>query len=283
MNADEYRSFTLSDGTKLAYLDVGQGEPIVLLSGWSQSVAQFKHQIGPLSRNHRVVAMDWRGHGRSDKPDGGYRVMRFAADLREFLTGLKLAGVTLLAHSVGASVVWGYLDAYGTVGIRRLIFVDKGAAETAKPNWSQDVADIRGSSIPELGNLRVFYESVMQKTTVAETADLIRRLFSPSFPEDELRWVAEENLRLPRRHAAALLWDIALDDWSDLFPRIDLPTLVIGAESSIYSAASQRWIASQFRNGRAEIFRADEGGSHFMFMENPERFNRVVLDFIAST
>lgn len=48
-----------------------------------------------------------------------------------------------------------------------------------------------------------------------------------------------------------LLWDIALDDWSDLFPRIELPALVVGAENSLYSVASQRWIAAQFPNGRA--------------------------------
>ena len=213
----------------------------------------------------------------------GNRVVRFAADLREFLLGLELTDVTLLAHSVGASVCWAYLDAYGTSGIKRLIFVDKGAAETAKPDWDRSSADEHGSSIAELASLQKFYENVLRSTTVPQTAELIRRLFSPSFPEDELAWTAAENLRLPRQHAAALLWDIALDDWSDLFPRIDLPTLVIGAERSLYSAASQRWIAGRFPNGRAEIFGADEGGSHFMFMENPERFNRVVLDFIAST
>jgi pimeloyl-ACP methyl ester carboxylesterase len=246
-------------------------------------VAQYKHQFKALSRDHRVVAMDWRGHGRSDKPDGGYRVVRFAADLREFITGLGLSDVTFLAHSVGASVVWAYLDAYGTAGVKRLVFIDKGAAETAKPHWEPAVADVRGSSILALDGLRAFYETVLGSPNVPETAEMLRRLFSKDFPADELAWVAEENLRLPRPHAAALLWDIALDDWSDLFRRIELPVLVVGAEASLYSAASQRWIAAQFPNGRAEIFAADDGGSHFMFMENPARFNRVVLDFMAST
>ncbi len=74
-----YRHFPLSDGTRLGYLDLGTGDPIVMLAGWSQSVGQYKHQFEALRRDHRVVAMDWRGHGRSDKPDGGYRVVRFAA------------------------------------------------------------------------------------------------------------------------------------------------------------------------------------------------------------
>jgi pimeloyl-ACP methyl ester carboxylesterase len=237
----------------------------------------------PFSEKHRVIALDWRGHGESDKPTGGYRAVRFAEDLREFLTGMGLDGVTILAHSVGASAVWAYLDAYGSERIKRLIFVDKGAAETAKPDWDTATADAHGSSISDLAGLQRFYSNVLRSTGVAETAELIRRLFSPSFPPDELAWVAAENLRMPRPAAAALLWDIALDDWSDLFPRIDRPTLVVGAEASLYSPASQRWIAAQIPGGRAEIFPAHEGGSHFMFMENPERFNRIVLDFIAST
>lgn len=281
--SNSYKHFTLSDGTRLAYLDGGEGEPVLLLAGWSQSVAQYKHQLGPLRANHRVIAMDWRGHGQSDKPEGGHRVVRYAQDLREFVRGLGLADLTVVAHSVGASVVWAYLDAYGPEALKRLVFIDKGAAETAKPDWSAATADLRGSSIRELSGLRQFYQNVLYSTTVPQTVDLVRRLFSPAFPEDELAWVAAENLLLPRPHAAALLWDIALDDWSDLFPRIALPTLVVGAEASLYSAASQRWIAAQCLNGRAEIFEASAGGSHFMFMENPERFNRAVLDFIVNT
>lgn len=280
---NDYKHFTLSDGTKLAYLDSGRGEPVLLLAGWSQSVAQYKHQFEAFSENHRLIAMDWRGHGQSDKPAGGYRVVRFAQDLRDFVKGLGLADLTVVAHSVGASVVWAYLDAYGSGGIKRLVFIDKGAAETAKPDWDATTADIRGSSILELSGLSQFYHNVLCSTTVPQTVELLRRLFSQDFSEEELAWVAAENLLMPRPHAAALLWDIALDDWSDLFPCIQLPTLVVGAEASLYSAASQRWIAAQCPNGRAEIFEADDGGSHFMFMENPERFNRAVLDFIAGT
>jgi len=44
---------------------------------------------------------------------------------------------------------------------------------------------------------------------------------------------------------------------------------------------SQVWIANQIRGSRLEIFEESEGGNHFMFMENPQKFNRIVRDFMG--
>ena len=48
-----------------------------------------------------------------------------------------------------------------------------------------------------------------------------------------------------------------------------------------FTSDSQRWIASQIPDAQVEIFAADEGGSHFMFVENPDRFDSIVLSFLA--
>ncbi|MEJ1938495.1 alpha/beta hydrolase, partial [Nostoc sp. NIES-2111] len=59
------------------------------------------------------------------------------------------------------------------------------------------------------------------------------------------------------------------------------PTLVVGGETSIFSAQSQRWIASRIPGAEVDIFPASEGGGHFMFFENPRRFNALVSGFLA--
>ena len=56
-------SFITSDGVKLHYLEAGKGQPLVMIPGWSQSAAQFKHQLSGLSDKYRVIAIDMRGHG----------------------------------------------------------------------------------------------------------------------------------------------------------------------------------------------------------------------------
>ena len=87
-------------------------------------------------------------------------------------------------------------------------------------------------------------------------------------------------MKLPRRHAADLLWDHCLLDWRDLIQTIRLPTLVVGARQSIFSAESQEWIAAQIPGAEAVIFAVEEGGSPFMCYENPAKFNARVDAFL---
>ena len=57
----------------LHYVEQGQGQPLVLIHGWSQSTRCFAKQLRGLSAYYRVIAVDMRGHGESPKPAHGYR------------------------------------------------------------------------------------------------------------------------------------------------------------------------------------------------------------------
>jgi len=92
-----------SDGVTLRYLEQGTGPALLMIPGWSQTAAQFKHQIEGLSGRYRVIALDMRGHGDSDKPGHGYRISRFAKDLHDALAALGLTEINLLAHSLGCA------------------------------------------------------------------------------------------------------------------------------------------------------------------------------------
>ena len=153
MEAFATASVLTNDGVRIHYLEAGEGDPVVLLPGFSQSALEFDKQITDLSRDYRVIAMDHRGHGRSDKPAYGYRVSRLAADLRDLLDDLQLSEVVLLGHSLGCSVIWSYWDLFGGDRISRLILVDQPAVVAAtccggstNRRWSS--AGRRASSAP---------------------------------------------------------------------------------------------------------------------------------------
>jgi len=74
-----------------------------------------------------------------------------------------------------------------------------------------------------------------------------------------------------------------MQDWRDVLPRIDVPTLVVAGEVSHVAPASQQWTAEHVPGAQLRTFSADEGGSHFPFYEGPEHFARVLLDFLAGT
>ena len=282
MSTHERGTMTLSNGDHISYIKEGSGPVVVLLPGWSQSAAQWKHQIDDLSTDHTVYAVDLRGHGESSDAAGGYRIARLAADLREFLDDLDLSDVTLMGHSMGVSVIWAYLDHYGPHRVAQLILVDQAPMVTGKPTWSDADKVTYGCLFPDAAGLEGFVAAVSATDTVDGHKEIIRGMFTANISEDELAWIASENLKMPREAAAGLLWDHCLNDWRDVIADIDLPTLVVGSEASIFSAESQRWIAAQNPNADVVIFEADDGGSHFMFYENPERFNRHVREFLAS-
>ena len=270
--------FTTNDGTRLHYIEAGTGKPLVMIPGWSQTAAQFRAQLAGLSDRYRVIAIDMRGHGESDKPDHGYRIQRLSADVHEFLAANGLTNVTLAGHSMGCSVIWGYWELYGKDRLAKLILIDQMPMITTNPIWSEQ-EKIDAGAILDKESLYSVTNSLAGADGVKTTEGFITGMFNKDYSRDELAWVIKQNLKMPREYAARLLYDHATNDWRDVVPRINIPTLVVGGKASLVGWRSQVWIGSQIPGSRTEIFEENEGGNHFMFMENPEKFNRIVKEF----
>jgi non-heme chloroperoxidase len=276
------RTIEIAPDLKLHAIDEGQGRPLVMIPGWSQTAAMFGRNIEALARTRRVIALDMRGHGESDKPQGGYRIARLAADLAAAINRLELGdGIDLLGHSMGSSVIWSYLDLFGPARLRRLVFVDQAPMAAALPGWGATERERYGAFLPDLTSVGELCARVAA-ADAAGTREILRGMFTSKLPADELDWIVEENLKFPRRFAAELLFDHCLNDWRDVIAEVRLPTLVIGGQASFFSPASQEWVASCNPSAQAVIFPAEQGGAHFMFYEAAERFNREVETFLAS-
>ena len=89
---------------RLHYLDVGSGEPLVLLHGNGESSEYFSRQIGFFAGHYRVLAVDTRGHGQSPRGTGAFTLERFADDLNDFLTRLNIGRASILGFSDGGNV-----------------------------------------------------------------------------------------------------------------------------------------------------------------------------------
>lgn len=203
-------------------------------------------------------------------------------DLFEVMEALELDDVDLLGHSMGSSIIWSYLDLFGPRKLRKLVIVDQAPMVAALPDWSDAHRKQYGCLLPDIQAVAGFCDTVRSTSTVEGTMGILRGMFTSKLPEADLRWIAEENLKMPRAAAADLLFDHCLSDWRDVIETTRLPSLVIGGRKSIFSAESQEWIASHNPDARVSIFEEDEGGAHFMFFENPRRFNAEVAAFLAS-
>jgi len=275
----ERKSFVTSDGATLSYLEAGSGQPFVMIPGWSQTAAQWAAQINHFAKTHHVIAMDMRGHGDSENVAYGYRITRLSKDVRDLILDKNLNDVILMGHSMGCSVIWGYLDLWGNDRIAKLVLCDQSPFLSDNPLLSDQEKTDSGVLFTDAATWETC-AGLAGPDGEAVTRGFVGGMFTPSVDPDMLEKVIQLNLQFPRKASGDLIVNHVFNDWRDVIARIDLPTLVIGGESSLVPAVSQEWVAKT-TGGAVEIFRADEGGAHFMFMENPEKYNARVAAFLG--
>ena len=280
MHAVKSNELQIPTGVRLHYLEAGRGAPLVLLPGWSQTAAMFSHTIEALRNRYHVVALDHRGHGDSEKVDHGYHVARLAMDLREFLIALDLNQVTLLGHSMGAAVIFAYIQLFGTDRLGAVVLDDQPAALTLSDAELQQTRNEAGA-IFSFSHLSAVCTALRGNDAKETTKRMLFDMLSRRLVESQGDWLLKENIKLPRPHAAALLWDCARADWRQLVRQIDVPALVIGGRASLVPWESQQWIAQQIPHATCHIPQEPEGGYHFAFLERPDVFNALIEDFLA--
>ena len=274
------KNLTTSDGAVLTYMDEGQGAALVMLPGWSQSAAMFRHQIEHFSSTHRVLAVDFRGHGKSPDATRGFRIFRFAADIMELMKHEKIEKATLLGWSMGASVIWAMIDIFGTGFVEKLIFVDEPATVVRQAGMSDEDA-VNAGALFDAATMVAIAEQIKGREGAAARGAFLDGMITKNIPADLKAWLLQENLRVNAVHVANLFVDHCSIDWSDVFSRIDRPTLILGGRVSHVNFRSQEWIHGQIKGSRFVIFEEAEGGAHFAFIEAPARFNEVLSDFLA--
>ncbi len=272
--------FEVPGGPKLHYLEVGRGDSLILLPGWSQTAAMFQHQLDGLSDCRRVIALDHRGHGESEDVEHGYRVSRLAMDLRSFILSQDHDQITLLGHSMGAAVIFAYIELFGSDGISKIILDDQPSALTLSEKESEQALAEAGA-IFSFKHLGAVCTALRWGNAEETTRKMLQDMLSSSLFAEQGNRLLRENLKLLRQSAAALLWDCALNDWRSLIPQIDVPVLVIGGKASLVPWQSQQWIHHQIKGSVCEILDEEQGGYHFSFLERPDIFNTIVEDFLG--
>jgi pimeloyl-ACP methyl ester carboxylesterase len=226
--------------------------------------------------------MDPRGHGDSDAPPHGYNPHRMALDLHELMVALNLRDIVLLGHSSGVKIIWAYWELFEADRLKKLAIVDDSPRLVDNPAWSE-ASRAEVGPMYFTGDLDRFAVSLLAPDGDELTRAAMATMFSPSFVQnraDEFAWIIAENLKMPREKAIELLYATSGMDWRGTIKRIRLPALVIGAEGSTHKVSVIKWIAAQIPGSRLRIFSREEGGSHFMFVENPALFNAELEAFV---
>ncbi|MBQ1310894.1 MAG: alpha/beta hydrolase [Blautia sp.] len=129
--------FTLKNGEKLYYEDVGKGpETLIMMHGWTSSHDIFVEPVSKLKDQARCIIYDHRGHGKSKEANHEKPTMEtLAGDLNEIIQGLSLSDVTLLGWSMGAGVVLNYVRRYGCDALKQIILCDMTPKQLNDEEW----------------------------------------------------------------------------------------------------------------------------------------------------
>lgn len=250
-------------GCKLFYEEQGQGTPVLLIHGLGSSTLDWELQIPVLAAQYRVIALDVRGHGRSDKPRQRYRIADFANDTAALIEHLKLAPVHLVGISMGGMIGF-QLGVDNPHLLRSLTIVNSGPEVKAK----------KPADYLEIAK-RWTLSRLLSLDTIAKA---LARLLFPKPEQAELRRKVEE--RWPRNDKRAYLASLdAIIGWGvrERLSHITCPTLVISADRDYTPVAQKQAYVDEMPNARLLVI-ADS--RHATPLDQPEHFNRSLLAFL---
>lgn len=279
----EHQYFETSDGVRLHYIAVGEGEPLIMVPGGLCAHDYFAYQIPVLSQHYRLYILDPRGFGLSDIPSHGYRIPRLATDMKEWLVHLQIEKAYFLGHSMGCSVIWSYMDLYGQESIKKFILVDQPPTLVVNPIWNEEERRDSGATAVDIWGFSNEFVVNAEKPMAA---------FSKYLPlgvadrEQKLAQNFKDYLSqsLPVRDwkvASTLMLNHVTQDWRDVVKRIHVKTLCMtGDLSSVKDGVL--WNHRQIPNSELVVFSREELGGHNLLLENPEKANQVILEFLQA-
>jgi len=263
------RYFALPDGARLAYVDEGSGPPIVFLHGWSSSMNWFREQVPSFARHHRVLALDFRGHGDSDKVPAGHTMEQYAEDVRAFVEAMGAQGCLMVGWSMGSFVLWKYVERFGRHQARGMVFV------------GQSASDLRSERYPYgIVTEQQFYEMMHAiQTDHAATVRQWMRGLRKHATEEQVEWMTREYLRCPTHIATVSFYFQTMVDCFPAFPMISFPTRVFfGTDDKMYNIKDGEYLARVIPGTKLVVF--DQSG-HAPMLEEPDRFNQELDAFAA--
>jgi pimeloyl-ACP methyl ester carboxylesterase len=267
---------TSPDGVPLAVAECGAaGAPAVLLiHGFGQSYLSFQAQFTPelCSRLH-LVAFDLRGHGGSGKPwdPSAYdRRDRWADDVRAVIEAKALADPLIVGWSFGGIVAVHYLSQHGVGGVRALALVGSSGGLVPPTSLSGGLSPERIAAVARAAATPAIPGQI-------ESANwFVGVLTAQPLPAATTAQLVQASLMLPA-YARAAMKGLPVDN-AGLESRLTLPVrLLVGAHDATRSVDGLKALAARLPDASVVVF-ADSG--HSPFLEEPERFNRELLEMI---
>ena len=268
---------TASPSTELHYVDLGSGQPVVLIHGWPLSHRMWESQITALcDGGYRCIAYDRRGFGESGKPSGGYDYDSFASDLNDLMTQLDVHDAALVGFSMGGGEVARYIGRYGTGRVARAALLSSVTPFLLKTADNPNGVD------------RAVFDGMIESAK----ADRVQFLeqFLPNYFNYELgiglsadllpfsKWIAWNASALA---TVECIRAFGTTDFRTDLDRMTVPTLVAHGDSDriVPFEISSKLAHERIEGSRLELI---AGAPHGLAATHGQQLSALLLDFLGS-
>lgn len=254
-----------SEGLDIYFEEFGQGQPLLLIHGLGSSSRDWELQIPEFEQHFRVIAVDLRGHGRSDKPLGSYSMRQFAGDAVQVLRALGAVPAHVLGISLGGMVAFQLALDFPDL-IDKLVIVNS-VPELRPRNLADRLGFWQRLLIIRLSGMEKMGEVLAKRFLPRPEQEALREIFIR-------RWSENDKAAYLASLKSAFGWSVR-----DRLREIKTPTLVIGAEEDYFSTALKEDYTALMPYASLVVI---PDSRHALPAEKPEEFNRLVLDFLTS-
>jgi pimeloyl-ACP methyl ester carboxylesterase/DNA-binding transcriptional ArsR family regulator len=253
-----------NNGTKLAYYIYGEGKKTILLLAWISTAELWIPQVTHFSPKYKVITVDMRGTGESDKPPGEYTVDLFTEDLEAIINDLPDDEIVFVGLYIGGMVGIKYVTK-NPRRISKLVLVNMGP----KPIRSDDFP----YTVPR-DKISKFYTNALKNPEWG-----VRRLVELWFqnPEDEhIRELLRVSMaKTPPEIIINTFINYNEEDVRPLLKEIKTPTLIVGSSNAAEIGEYMR-----DRISGSKLYQSDT--PLFPNLFEPDKFNKILEDFISA-
>lgn len=240
------------------------GPPVILIHGFTMDLSSWSRQVPALAKDFHVIALDLPGHGQSGKPrDVDYTMDLYARAVEAVARNYGVSHAVLIGHSMGLPIIHTAIRR-GVLTVDKAVFLDGAIMEApadAKARAEQDKflaamrAGLKGPDYRLV--LEQFFKGFMPRLAPADAQALLA------------------NLREVDQHMVSSTFDHFTDAnvWAPM--RSKVPVLALYAKTSDHGV--KRWLNARYPDNRLKLWGDVD---HFLHLEQPERVNAAVLDFL---
>ncbi|WP_110205229.1 alpha/beta fold hydrolase [Nocardioides daejeonensis] len=269
-------------GYRRAYVKVGSGPALLLIHGLGCNHSTWAPVIETLARRHTVIVPDLLGHGESDKPRADYSIAAYANGMRDLLSVLDIDAATIVGHSLGGGVAMQFAYQFPERTERLVLVAAGGLGPEVTPLIRAITTPgiqplLALAALPGIRHLGTAALRGLANKSVAALRDL-----------DEIADIVD-SFADPRTRTAVRNVTRSVVDWGGQYVTMadraylveGLPICVVwGRDDLVLPVRHANIAAALVPSARIEIM---PNSGHFPHRDHPERFAKVVQEFVAST